>query len=200
MKLLIATHNAGKKREFAQLLAGLDLELLTLDDLSIIDSIPETGQTYTANALAKAQGYAAMAAMVTLADDSGLEVDALHGEPGVHSARFGGVTSDAQRCEMLLQRLQAVPMEKRTARFRCVIALAWPDGKSTWVEGVCEGEITTEMRGKGGFGYDPIFWVQEAGMTMAELPAENKNRISHRARAAAKARMLLVPMITKAMP
>lgn len=199
MKLLIATHNTGKKSEFAQLLAGIDLELVTLDDLNICSSIPETGESYIANALAKAQGYAALANMPTLADDSGLEVDALHGEPGVYSARFGGAISDTQRCEMLLQRLQAVPQAKRTARFRCVIALAWPDGRSKWVEGICEGRITTEIRGKGGFGYDPIFWVQEAGMTMAELPSEYKNRISHRAKAATRARLLLVPMITKAM-
>lgn len=200
MKLLIATHSTGKKREFAQLLAGLALELVTLDDLKITLSIPETGESYTANALAKAQGYSALAVMPTLADDSGLEVDALHGEPGVYSARFGGAISDSQRCEMLLQRLQAVPQAKRTARFRCVIALAWPDGRSKWVEGICEGRITIEMRGKGGFGYDPIFWVQEAGMTMAELPSNDKNRISHRAKAAAKARMLLVPIIKKVMP
>jgi XTP/dITP diphosphohydrolase len=199
MKLLIATHNTGKKSEFAQLLAGIDLELVTLDDLNICSSIPETGESYIANALAKAQGYAALANMPTLADDSGLEVDALHGEPGVYSARFGGAISDTQRCEMLLQRLQAVPQAKRTARFRCVIALAWPDGRSKWVEGICEGRITTEIRGKGGFGYDPIFWVQEAGMTMAELPSEYKNRISHRAKAAARTRLLLIPIITKAM-
>lgn len=193
MKLLIATHNSGKKREFAQLFTGLDLELLTLDDLHITDSILEAGETYIANALLKSQGYSVEAAMVTLADDSGLEVDALHGEPGVHSARFGGELSDSQRCELLLRRLQGVSQDKRTARFRCVIALTWPDGKSKWVEGVCEGRITTEMHGEGGFGYDPIFWVQEAGMTMAELSSEDKNRISHRARAAAKARILLVP-------
>jgi XTP/dITP diphosphohydrolase len=200
MKLLIATHSHGKKHEFTQLLAGLDLELLTLNDLNITSSILETGESYIANALAKAQGYAVLAAVPTLADDSGLEVDALHGEPGVYSARFGGAVSDAQRCDMLLKRLLAVPQAKRTARFRCVIALAWPNGQSQWVEGICEGWISTEMRGKGGFGYDPVFMVQEAGMTMAELSSEEKNRISHRAKAVAKARVILVPMIKKAIP
>jgi XTP/dITP diphosphohydrolase len=198
MKLLIATHSVGKKREYTQLLAGVDLELVTLNDLGITSSIPETGANYSENALAKAQGYATMTAMMTLADDSGLEVDALLGEPGVYSARFGGELSDAQRCALVLERMRAVPQELRTARFRCVIALAWPDGRTDWVEGTCEGQITTEMAGMGGFGYDPIFWVQEAGMTMAEIPAEYKNRISHRAKAAAKARLLLSPIIIKA--
>ncbi|MCE5258009.1 MAG: RdgB/HAM1 family non-canonical purine NTP pyrophosphatase [Chloroflexi bacterium] len=197
MKLLIATHNVGKKREFAELLAGLKLQLYTLDELGITTSIPETSESYIANALGKAQGYANLAQLLTLADDSGLEVDALHGEPGVYSARFGGAISDAQRCEMLLQRLQGVPYEKRAARFRCVIALCWPDNRQQWVEGLCEGHIATEMRGKNGFGYDPIFWVDEAGMTMAELPAAAKNRISHRAKAAQKARAVLVPLIAR---
>jgi XTP/dITP diphosphohydrolase len=193
VKLLIATHNMGKKREFAQLLTGLDLEMVTLDDLHITTVIPETGENYAANARTKAQGYAAMAEMVTLADDSGLEVDALGGEPGVYSARFGGEVGDFQRCQMLLQRMLAVPFTKRTARFRCVIALAWPDGTTVSAEGVCEGKITTEMNGTGGFGYDPIFWVEEVGKTMAELPSEVKNRISHRARAAFQIRMFLNP-------
>jgi XTP/dITP diphosphohydrolase len=200
MKLLVATHNTGKKREFVQLFADLDLEIITLHDLGISQVIPETGASYAANALAKAQGYADIAAMLTLADDSGLEVDALHGEPGVHSARFGGNISDTARCEMLLLLMQNVPQAQRTARFRCVIALAWPHGRSEWVEGVCEGSIISEMRGKGGFGYDPIFYVEDAGMTMAELSGDDKNRISHRARAAVNARVLLVDIIKQAIP
>jgi XTP/dITP diphosphohydrolase len=200
VNLLIATHNAGKKREFAQLLDGLDLNMLTLDDMHISFSIPETGETYAANAMSKALGYAALAGTLTLADDSGLEVDALHGEPGIHSARYGGTISDTQRCELLLKRMVGIPQSQRTARFRCVIALAWPDGESTYVEGVCEGLITTEMRGKGGFGYDPVFWIEKEGMTMAELPAESKNLISHRAMAIVNARELLENCIKMATP
>ena len=181
MKLLIATHSAGKKREYASLLEDLALEQVTLDDLGVEQTIAEDGASYAENALLKAKGYAAATGLLTLADDSGLEVDALDGAPGVLTARYAGEgASDEQRYLLLLQNLRGVPDERRTARFRCVIALAWPGGRVEITEGVCEGRITHGPRGEHGFGYDPVFYVPEYGCTMAQLPPEVKNRISHR--------------------
>jgi len=192
MKLLIATRNRGKKREYAGLLQGLEVELIGLDDLGVTKTIKEDGASYTENALLKARGYAAATGLLTLADDSGLEVDALDGAPGVLTARYAGEgATDEQRYLLLLEQLKDVPHEHRTARFRCVIALAWPDGRVEITEGVYEGLITREPRGEHGFGYDPVFYVLEYGCTMAELPPEIKNRISHRARAAAVASEIL---------
>ena len=160
----------------------------------------EDGATYADNALLKARSYAARSGLLTLADDSGLEVDALGGAPGVRSARYAGEdASDAQRCALLLRNLEGVPDEARTARFRCVIALAWPDGRTALAEGVCDGRISQALSGAHGFGYDPIFFVPEYGRTMAELPSEVKNRISHRARAARAAQELLLPAATEAL-
>lgn len=190
-RMLIATHNRGKVAELAAIMEGLDLQLATLDDLGITTEVPETGRTYAENALLKARGYGAMSGLLTLADDSGLEVDALGGEPGVFSARYGGAPNDEARYRLLLERLAASGAADRTARFRCVIALVWPDGREALAEGAVEGRITAEPRGNHGFGYDPVFWVPEFGCTMAELEAEVKNRISHRARAAAQARAIL---------
>lgn len=191
-KLLIATHNAGKKAEYAALLQGLGLELVTLSELGIALTIAETGETFAQNAILKAKGYAAATGLLTLADDSGLEVDALGGAPGVYTARYGGEgLSDEERYRLLLENMQGVSDEQRTARFRCVIALAWPDGRIELAEGSCEGRIAHQPRGQHGFGYDPIFYLPEFGCTMAELPAEVKNRLSHRARAAAVAREIL---------
>lgn len=192
MKLLIATRNRGKKREYARLLQGLEVELIALDDLGVTKTIKEDGASYTENALLKARGYAAATGLLTLADDSGLEVDALDGAPGVLTARYAGEgATDEHRYLLLLEQLKDVPHEHRTARFRCVIALAWPDGRVEITEGVCEGRITREPRGEHGFGYDPVFYVPEYGCTMAELSPEIKNRISHRARAAAAASEIL---------
>lgn len=196
MKLLIATHNQGKKREYARLLCGLGLELTTLNEVGIHTDVVEDGATYSENALLKARTYAALSGMLTLADDSGLEVDALGGAPGVHTARYAGAgADDRQRYSLLLHNLQGVPDAERTARFRCVIALAWPNGRTAVVEGTCEGRIAHEPRGANGFGYDPVFFVPEHDCTMAELPEEVKNRISHRARAAEAARALLAPSV-----
>jgi XTP/dITP diphosphohydrolase len=201
MKLLIATHSQGKKREYAGLLDGLGLDLLTLTDLGIVEVVEESGTTYEENALLKGRAYAASTGLLTLADDSGLEVDALGGAPGVRSARYAGEqASDADRYQRLLANLGDVPDEQRTARFRCVIALVWPDGQERIVEGVCEGRITREPRGEHGFGYDPIFYLPELGRTMAELPAQVKNRVSHRARAAAAAREILMRFAGAAPP
>lgn len=192
MRLLIATHNAGKKAEYAQILGDLGLELVTLTDLSIRAEVEETGATFVENALLKARAFARLAGMLTLADDSGLEADALGGAPGVRSARYAGEgATDVDRYRLLLRNMKAVPEGRRTARFRCVIALVWPDGREKTAEGACEGSIAREPRGTHGFGYDPIFYVPDQGCTMAQLLPEVKNRISHRALAGSRAREIL---------
>jgi|YNPNPStandDraft_1061719.scaffolds.fasta_scaffold32904_2 XTP/dITP diphosphohydrolase len=184
MKILIATHNRGKLREYAALLAGLPIEWVTLDDVGVSTEVEETGSTFEQNALLKAEAYARLSGLPTLADDSGLEVDALGGAPGVQSARYAGSdASDADRYRLLLERMKNVPDAQRSARFRCVVALYIPGGEVYTAEGICEGRITHAPRGTYGFGYDPVFFVNECGVTMAELAPEIKNRISHRARA-----------------
>ena len=189
MKLLVATHNEGKLREFKQLFQGMGLELLSLDDMGITRDVAESGETFEANARLKAETYGAATGLPTLADDSGLEVDALDGAPGVYSARYGGpdLTSE-QRYELLLENLRGEPPERRSARFYCVIALKLPGKPTVTFYGEVAGVIASEPRGRGGFGYDPVFWLPGYRATMAELPAESKNRISHRARAAEKLR------------
>jgi len=192
MRVLVATHNRGKLREFEQIFAGLGLELARLDDAGIDWEVDETGTTFEANARLKAETYGAATGLATLADDSGLEVDTLGGEPGVYSARYGGPgLSEVQRYELVLEKLRGVPAERRGARFYCVIALARPGQPTLTFDGEVKGAITEGPQGTGGFGYDPVFWVPEYGCTMAELPAEVKNRISHRARAAAKVAKVL---------
>jgi XTP/dITP diphosphohydrolase len=193
MRLLLATHNRGKRREWMALLDGLDVELLLPDDLGLTSDIEETGETYTENALLKARALAATSGLPTLADDSGLEVDALDGAPGVRSARYH-LGADEVRYRALLKALDGVPAERRGARFRCVAALVLPDGggaREFVAEGVCEGVIGFAPAGEGGFGYDPVFYLPERRCTMAELPQEEKNRISHRARAAQAMRPIL---------
>lgn len=191
-KLLIATNNRGKRDEYALLLDGLDLELVVPSDLGLELEVAETGETYAENALLKARAFAQASGLLTLADDSGLEVDALDGGPGVYSARYGGASlSDEDRYWLLVRNLDPLPPSQRSARFCCVIALVWPSGREVTVEGACEGRITRGPRGTNGFGYDPVFWVIERGCTMAELSPEVKNTISHRARAAAHARRIL---------
>lgn len=195
MKLLVATHNRGKLSEYRELLDDLPYELLTLDDVGIRDDIEETGATFAENARLKALEYARQSGILTLADDSGLEVDALGGEPGVRSKRYAGDgVSDADRNKFLLDKLRAVPRGQRNARFRCVIVIASPRGETWQAEGTCEGKINFEPRGMNGFGYDPLFYLPERGATMAELPNAEKNRVSHRARAAAGARRVLARM------
>lgn len=199
MRLLIATHNRGKLIEYQAMFADLPCELVTLDDVGIRDDVPETGATLAENARLKALGYARASGLLALADDSGLEVDALGGEPGVRSKRYAGEnTSDAERNAFLLAKLRDVPAGKRTARFRCAIAIATPDGKLWETDGVCEGEIAFDARGTNGFGYDPIFHVTERGVRMAELSTAEKNRVSHRARAAEQARRILLGIIESA--
>jgi XTP/dITP diphosphohydrolase len=187
MDLLVATHNPGKMREFRALLASLPAQVLFPPDLGLRVEVVEDGATYVENSRIKALAYARAleergGGMVVMADDSGLEVDALDGAPGIHSARYTP-GSDTDRLTALLTHLEGVPWERRTARFRCVVVIAAPQGDVYTAEGTCEGVIATEPAGEGGFGYDPLFYLPEFGCTMAELPAQVKNRISHRARA-----------------
>ncbi len=187
-KLLIATRNKGKLRELTELLGDIPYELVSLDDLGIHHDVEETGSTFEENAILKGETYCELAGIKTLADDSGLEVDALDGEPGVRSARYAGPNAtDAERVEFLLGKLEAKDTDKWTARFRCVIAVAEPGRPTTLHSGSCEGVIAPEPRGDNGFGYDPVFHFPDIGLTMAELSAEQKNRVSHRAKAAHKA-------------
>ena len=190
VRVVLATHNAGKRREWVELLAGLRVDVVLPEDIGISSDVEETGTTYTENAFLKARTLADASGLPALADDSGLEVDALDGAPGMHSARFRP-GSDEVRYLALLKALEGVPAGVRGARFRCVAALVLPDGREFSTVGVCDGRIDTAAYGRGGFGYDPVFYVTEAGKTMAELTEAEKNRISHRARAAQAMRPIL---------
>ena len=184
-KLLVATHNRGKLRELTDLLGDIPYEMVSLHDLGIDRDVAETGETFAENATSKAEEYCRLSGLVTLADDSGLEVDPLSGDPGVRSARYAGPNAtDADRIALLLENLRDVPPESWTARFRCVIAIAVPRLRTVLYSGQCEGRIVPEPRGDNGFGYDPVFQISELGLTMAELSADQKNRVSHRAAAA----------------
>lgn len=202
-KLVIATQNRGKLREFAGMLKGLQVELLSLSDFPGLKLPPEDAPTYAGNALSKARAAAAATGLPSLGDDSGLEVDALDGRPGIYSARFAGPgAGDRANNDKLLQLLDGVSWERRTARFRCLIALVCPsrsgeekdivgDCSETLVEGVCEGQIAHAPSGERGFGYDPLFYLTDYGCTIAEVPEDVKNQISHRGRAVAKIEPLL---------
>jgi XTP/dITP diphosphohydrolase len=191
-KLLVATRNPGKAREYRELLSDLRLAVTYLDEEGIDLEVEEHGATFADNAILKATAYARASGLLTWADDSGLEVDALGGGPGVHSARYAGPeASDADRRSKLLDALAGVPWEQRGARFRCVVALATPEGVLATADGSCEGIIAFGPAGNNGFGYDPIFYLSEHKMTMAQLASEEKNRISHRGRAAQKAAKIL---------
>jgi len=191
-KLLLATSNPGKIMEYRFLLDGLGYQITTLTEKGISKAIVESGSSYEQNARLKALAYAELSQLTTLSDDSGLEVDALNGEPGIKSARFAGESaSDVDKVNLLLARLKDVPWEKRTARFKCVIAIASPRGRVELSYGECHGMIALQAKGENGFGYDPIFFFPEKGKTMAELPFEIKNQVSHRAQASQKARQVL---------
>jgi XTP/dITP diphosphohydrolase len=192
LKLLLATNNAGKVREYRELLRGLPFQLVSPAEEGIKVEVEETGESYEANAGLKATTLAGKSRLLVLADDSGLEVDALGGEPGVRSARYAGEgASDEARLNYLLGKLVNVPADKRTACFRCVIAIATPGGEVDYCSGECHGHIALEPRGEKGFGYDPVFLPAGKDKTMAELSMAMKNRISHRAKAARKAYRLL---------
>ena len=191
-KLLLATNNQGKVREYRSLLQNLPYELITLAEHGITTIVSEVGESLEENARLKATLLAVESQLLALADDSGLEVNALGREPGHLSARYAGENaSDKDRVNYLLLRLKGVPWEKRSARFRCVIAITIPDGEVEFCSGECQGLITFEPRGEQGFGYDPIFYLPELDKTMAELPLEIKNQVSHRGQAAEKVYQVL---------
>ena len=193
-KLLIATNNKGKVQEIQELLKNIGIELITPADINLNLDVVEDGHTYADNAIKKALAFARASDMISLADDSGLEVDVLNGAPGLHSARYLNKpnATDADRRTYLLQNLQDKPRPWKV-RFRATIAIATPANTVELAEGTCEGEIIPEERGSGGFGYDPIFFIHELNQTMAELDMEQKNRISHRARAVLNA----IPILEK---
>ena len=183
-KVIFATGNEGKMKEIREILGDLDIELLSLKDAGIHADIVEDGKTFEENAQIKAKAIRDLTGEIVLADDSGLEIDYLNKEPGIYSARYMGEdTSYHIKNAKLIERLEGVPDEKRTARFVCAIAAAFPDGSVKTVREAMEGRIGYEESGANGFGYDPVFYLPELGMTYAELPSEQKNAISHRARA-----------------
>jgi XTP/dITP diphosphohydrolase len=191
-RLLIATNNPGKAAELRRLLEGCGWNLLTPADLGLELEVEESGGTYAENARIKALAYAQAGGVVALADDSGLEVDALDGRPGPLSARYAGPDrTDQERVAALLAELEGVPDERRTARFRAVIAVADPTGRVELAEGTVEGRIARAPRGENGFGYDPVFLLPDRGLTTAELPSGEKDAVSHRGRAARAARSIL---------
>lgn len=186
-RLVLASRNKGKLREFRMLLAGTPWAVIPVTEFPDVPEVQEDGGSFQENAIKKATEVAGIVKEWTLADDSGLEVDALSGAPGVLSARFaGGERDDERNNEKLLKELTGVPFEKRTARYRSVIALSSPAGEVWTTEGTCEGIIGFEARGEYGFGYDPLFILPGLGVTMAELPEEEKNKISHRGKAMAE--------------
>jgi len=197
--LLIATNNQGKVKELHELLDDMGIELIIPAQINLELDVMEDGLTYAENAGKKAVAFAGGSGLISLADDSGLEVDALNGEPGLYSARYGSTNgeklSDAGRRKYLLQKLQDKP-RPWIARFHATIAIAVPNGETHLAEGWCEGEIIPEERGTGGFGYDPIFLLPDLGKTMAELTMEEKNRLSHRARAVMNAKPFLKKLYT----
>lgn len=195
-KLLLATTNRGKLEELRVLLAGIPFELVGPADLGINLEVEESGSTYSANARLKASAFARASGLLTLADDSGLEVDALDGAPGVLSSRWAGPhATDKQRIEFLLSKLKDIPMRNRKAHFCCTMVIASPRGGLRMCSGSCTGVIAMAPRGDHGFGYDPVFYFPNLGKTMAELLAETKNRISHRAKAAARAKKILTGLL-----
>jgi XTP/dITP diphosphohydrolase len=193
MQLVLATNNRDKIREIRQVFEDLPVTIFSADDFLNFPNPEETGATLEDNATLKAQVIAEFAELPALADDSGLEVDALGGEPGVYSSRYAGdnVTYKDNYTKLLLK-LAGVPFEKRTARFRCVIAIAWTDGTVTTVEGVAEGYISETVRGEGGFGYDPVFYYPPLEKRFSEMTLEEKNQVSHRGIALSRARDLII--------
>lgn len=184
MKIILATQNQGKLRELQELLADKGIEVLSLQDIADWEDVEESGVTFADNAALKARAAVKKTGLIALADDSGLEVDALKGAPGVYSARFAGEPKDDERNnDKLLQQLESISDDKRTARFRCALMLVTPEGEEFLTEGTVEGQILRQRRGQDGFGYDPLFYVPEYARTMAELTLTEKNSLSHRAQA-----------------
>ena len=198
MRIIFATGNKDKMKEIRAILADLGMEILSMKEAGLTADITEDGVTFEENAEIKARAIAGLCRDIVLADDSGLEIDALGGEPGIYSARYlGEDTSYRVKNKNLIDRLEGIPDEKRTARFVCVIAAVFPDGSSEVVRGVIEGWIGYEERGNNGFGYDPIFIAPEYGCTTAELSEEQKNRISHRGKALEMMKIIIKDRIEK---
>ncbi|KUO77920.1 MAG: non-canonical purine NTP pyrophosphatase [Desulfosporosinus sp. BRH_c37] len=192
MKILLATQNQGKVRELQELLVDEGIEVLSLLDIPDWEDVEENGVTFADNASLKAREAVRRTGLIALADDSGLEVDALNGAPGVYSARYAGEPKDDERNnDKLLHLLETIPEEKRTARFRCALVMVTPFGEEYLTEGAVEGRILTGCRGADGFGYDPVFYLPEFARTMAELTLTEKNTLSHRAQAFRK----VIPML-----
>lgn len=184
MKIVVATKNKGKIKEIKEILSDMNIDVIAQSELGIDVEVEEDGKTFRQNAFKKASEIMKVCHEVTLADDSGLEVDYLNGAPGVYSARYAGENAtDQDRNRKLLEAMEGVPDEKRNARFVCAIAVVFPNGTSLIVEGKCEGRIGFEPKGQNGFGYDPLFYVPEYDMTMAQMDSTIKNKISHRAKA-----------------
>ena len=184
MRFVAATGNKGKLKEIKEILADFPLDVVSMGEAGIHDEIDETGKTFEENAVIKARYIAGLTNDIVIADDSGLEVDYLNGEPGIYSSRFAGEgASDEDKNSKLLRLLQGVPFEKRTGRFVCAVAVVFPDGRSFTVQGKCEGYIGEKPAGFNGFGYDPLFYVPGYEMTIAEMDTETKNSISHRGKA-----------------
>ena len=190
--MIVATRNRGKTREIREALKGLGVRIRSLSDFSNVPEIEENGKTFVDNALKKARYYTKYFGKVTLADDSGLEVDLLKGLPGIYSARYAGEKASSQENnEKLLREMEGVPISKRGARFKCVIAVVSPDGREILAEGVCRGRIGFREKGRRGFGYDPLFVLPNYGKTMAQLSLKEKNKISHRGKALRKIRKMI---------
>ena len=183
MKVILASKNPHKLTELSGILSQHGFEIALESEYGLDIDVDETGTTFEENSLLKAEAVMKASGLPVLADDSGLMVDALDGAPGVYSARYGHKSSDGERTEFLLENMKDAPDGKRTAKFVCVITCLWPDGRKIVARGECPGVITHEVHGENGFGYDPVFYLPELGMTYAELPSEQKNAISHRARA-----------------
>ncbi|HVJ50775.1 XTP/dITP diphosphatase [Desulfitobacterium sp.] len=196
MKILLATQNQGKVKELQELLADAQIEVLSLQDIPNWEEVEETGSTFAENAALKAHVAAERTGYIALADDSGLEVDALNGAPGVYSARYAGEPKDDERNnDKLINALEKFPDEERTGRFRCALVIATPDGQEFLTEGTVEGRILHAPRGQEGFGYDPLFFIPDFGRTMAELTMIQKNKISHRAQAFQRAIPILKDLV-----
>ena len=197
-RLLLATRNPGKLEEFEDLFSELAFDWSTLNEMGYSEEAKEEGETFEQNAAAKALTYARLAGCLTLADDSGLEVDALNGHPGVRTARFGGSNlTPEERFQYLLSIMDGIPDNQRRARFYCVIAIAKPGELVGTAHGICKGAIATRPHGSGGFGYDPVFYPSNLEKTMAELTFEEKQKISHRAMAAGRIKPLLMKIVSE---
>jgi XTP/dITP diphosphohydrolase len=198
-EVIIATKNPGKAREFEHIFAPRGIVVRTLLDFPDIEDVEETGSTFEENAILKAESVSRQLNKMVIGDDSGLMVDALDGNPGIYSARYAGEQKDDQaNTDKVLKELAGIPSEKRTARFYCALAIAAPGKETKTVSGTCEGRILEELRGTNGFGYDPVFYVPEKGLAMAELSSDEKNKISHRANALKKLDVILDSILERA--